>query len=423
MRSWCHRSPHEWPSYSSCCRSEEYASFGPHGAATLAALSALLFLVLCAAATIVGDTPLWNLRGGFGRESSLVFLGGFFSLWALARDTSVEGRKLITGGSLLGLATTGVIGFVQLMVEPTGFLQMIGSRPSGLMVNPVYFGPAMAGAAVFVAHLSARRSTGMRIGAVVLFVTLANLSGSRAAMIGLGVGIVAALAVADTARSRIVIGVGTAGGLAGSAVITRLSGGRDTLERATGGSDGRWDVWTYAWDAFADKPLTGYGLGQFRVAVQGYFEPEFVAEYLAGGGGVAWPDAHNVIVQYAVVGGVFTVASLLAFAVLAGRLAHGPAAWAVGALTISWLLQPVTLVTAPIAAIWLGIASSRPASRPTGAPESGDAKFDTAADRAPLVGSRAPHQRRPPRPRPAARSGGCARRRRGAEHMGGHRSR
>lgn len=343
-----------------------------------AALAAVAMLVAAAIATIVSDAPLWNLRGGFARESSVVFLGGIFSIWALARDTGREGRRLVLAASLIGLAVTGVVGCVQLIVEPSGFLQMIGSRPSGLLVNPVYFGPSMAGAAVFVAHLWARDAIGVRSGAVglTLFSACANLSGSRAAAIGLLIGLVASLIFADTTRARLQIGGSAVAGFVGSSILTQVTGGRDTLERAAGGSDGRWDVWTYAWDAFRERPLTGHGLGQFRAAVQTHFEPEFVAEYLTGGGGVAWPDAHNVIVQYAVVGGVITVAALLAFVGFAGRQARGPAAWATLALTVSWLLQPVTLVTAPMAAIWLGIACPNPITRTA---RSADAEPDDPA--------------------------------------------
>lgn len=339
-----------------------------------ASIAALAMLAACAVATLVGGAPLWNLRGGFGRESSLVFIGGVFAIWAVARDTTSAGRRLVVTASLLGLSVTAVVGVVQMVIDPTGFLAMIGSRPSGLLVNPVYFGPAMAGAAVLVAHLTARESLAVRVGAVgvAAFVALVNLSGSRAAIIGLVIGLLAAVGAARSTRLRAAILASAGAGLLVSIGVARFLGGRDAVERAGGDSDGRWQIWTYAWDAFLERPLTGHGLGQFRAAVQPHFEPEFAAEHLAGGGGVAWPDAHNVIVQYAVVGGVVTAASLVAFAVLAGRRASGPAAWGVVAIAVSWLLQPVTLVTAPIVAIWLGVAATPGTGETTDVVDSAD---------------------------------------------------
>ena len=328
------------------------------------AIAALAFLSSCTVATLIAPVPLWNLRGGFGRESSLVFLVAFFAIWSIGRTISQPGRRLVVVGSMLGLGVTGTVAAWQVFAQPTeGLLATIGTRPSGLLGNPVYFGACVAGGAALMAHALAHERLQVLPGCLALgaMAGLVNLSGSRAALLGALVPIVVACRRADSRRLAGLIAASTVGGILLSAVATFLVDGRGTTDRVfddgsawTGG--GRLGIWGYAWSAFTERPLFGHGLGQFRPAVQSHFDPDFVSKHLTDTTAAAWPDAHNLFVQYSVVGGIAAVIPLALVIYWAAREARGPCAWAVVPIVVVWLTQPATLATAPLAAAWLGIA-------------------------------------------------------------------
>lgn len=357
-----------------------------------AARSAICFLLACTSATIISGAPLWNVRGGFARESSLVFVGGFFALWALTRTVSVSGREFIVRASIAGLALSGLVGVAQLVAQPTdGFLQMIGNRPSGLSVNPVYFGALMAGAGAIAARAWTRDRVGPAVGAVAVgsFAGLVNLSGSRGAALAF---VLAIVFVAATATERVQgakAAVAAILGVALTSVSSPLSSGRDTLDRTTEsdvaarGLDGRSQIWRYGIEAFIERPLRGHGFGQFRAATQRHFEPDFVRRFLTDSRTDAWPDAHNVVIQYAVVGGVIGVTALVVFVLVAVKTARGATAIAAAVIGFTWLLQPATLATLPIAALWLGAAM--PFARPGGDPVGSDAEPAGDPSRAPML--------------------------------------
>ena len=330
----------------------------------VAAWAATVLMCACTLSTIVADVPLWNLRGGFGRESSLTFMLGCFALWALARSLRASAVRPVAAASCVGVGISALVAVAQLMSKPAdGLFEMIGQRPSGLHVNPVYFGAALAGVGALSAHAWARGKVPTAVAAAVLLgsAILVGLSGSRGATLGLLLASIGAIVVAPTWRLRTGITATALGGLLLSALPIPGLEARDTLERASGGTDGRLSIWRYGVEAFLDQPWLGHGYGQFRPAVQSHFTPNFVGSKASDVSAAVWPDAHNIVIQYAVVGGVVAVAALVTFVYFVVRISAGPLAWAAMACSFTWLLQPATLALTPLVALWLGLAARRAA--------------------------------------------------------------
>jgi O-antigen ligase len=316
------------------------------------------FMVSCTIGTLITEAPVWNIRGGFGRDSSLTFLLILAAFWAGARSLDRDGRRLVIAASLTGTAMSGAAAMAQVVLAPSaGILALLGSRPGGLFGNPVYLGAIAAGACSLAAVAWARGScpVGLGFGAVALFTSCVSLAGSRGAVIGLAAGVGAGLVKAE-GRTRLALAASAAAGWLGAVVLSNVNDGRDVAARVSLADAGRSTVWRYSVRAILDRPVFGHGFGQYRAAVQGYFSPEFVRDHARDPFQDAWPDAHNVVLQYGVVGGLVALAFLAAFVYSAARHARGPAAWAATAVVLTWLLQPVNLATGPMCLAWLGIA-------------------------------------------------------------------
>lgn len=329
-----------------------------------AAWAAIAFMAALVSSTVIAGVPAWNLRGGIARDSGLLFIGGAFTMWSAARGATRGARREIAACSVVGVVVSAAVGIVQVLVEPSGFLQMIGQRPSGLMVNPVYFGAVCAGAAAMLVHSYApRRHAGLVLGTIALLGASVSLSGSRGALLGLVVAVLLLLGRPGRLRTSAAPSIALVAGFAAGLGLSRLTGGRDVADRLQIGSDGRSGIWRYALEAFAERPLTGHGLGQFRAAVQQHFEPAFVRDHAFDFVGAAWPDAHNLVLQYAVVGGLVALVPAIAFVVAIMRVSRGPLLVAVATVSVTWMLQPATLVTVPLAMLWLGLSSAPVAGR------------------------------------------------------------
>jgi hypothetical protein len=150
-------------------------------------------------------------------------------------------------------------------------------------------------------------------------------------------------------------------GLFLSVVMQRVfDAGADTVERFAANSGGdRAYVWRAGLSAFRERPITGWGLGGVRPAIQHFFSPEFVRLFQTDDFSETWTDVHNVVIQMLVSVGVIGVVLLVAFVVLANRRANFAMSLAAVAISINWLLQPTGLYSLAVASVFLGAAGSR----------------------------------------------------------------
>ena len=186
-----------------------------------------------------------------------------------------------------------------------------------------------------------------------------TLSGSRVALAA-AVLAVAAIAAVHRERETSIRVAAAAIALAAGVAIDRLLGAAsnsvDRLGSASGA--GRSTVWRYGMEAFLDRPLLGFGPGRFRAAVQGRFSAAFVAEHAADDVSQPWFDAHNVVINLLVSVGVIGTVLLLVWVALWARGARGPLVWLLVVLALTWMVQPISLFTMPLACLLFGTAGA-----------------------------------------------------------------
>lgn len=325
--------------------------------AAIVLAAALAWTLLCSAVSPFGRLAL---TGTVGRDLSALTVIGAASFWAIGRMASARGVRVLERVVLWGVAAGAFVGVSQVVFSvDSGPLALASGRPIGFMTNPVYFGAACAaGLAIGIALWS---ETTWRWVAAPLFVSgmAASLSGSRVA---LGAAVVVLLALVVLRRTR-VAGVGALVGvtsLVAGVVLDRTAGaGRNAADRlASGAGGGRTTAWRYGLEAFVDRPLVGYGFGEFRPAVQGRFSAEFVRDFAAEEITQPWFDPHNAVITVLVAVGVVGLALFLAWLLVWGRDVRGPLVWAVVPIALSWMLQPMSLHTLPLAMLLFGAAGA-----------------------------------------------------------------
>ncbi len=332
---------------------------GDSAARVAAALCAWIVL----SASLSGQAIV-SLLGVFGRESSALILAGSVLGWGAAREIGSAGRERFERLLLWGLLANAFVGLAQVVFNiESGSFQLYGGRATGLLVSHVAFGACMAGGAALVAARPGSHRDRRALALIALFAAMANLSGSRLALL---VGFLATAGVFVTRRPRrdAVAPVLTYVMGAGLSVLaaTFVLGGESATERAaTAGSAGRLEAWGYGLRATLDRPLLGWGPGRFRAAVQGRFSAEFTGTHAGNELTQIWWDAHNIVVNTAATLGVVGLALAVVFGFLVVRRARGPLAWFAGIVATSWLLQPAGLATLPLVLFSLGAASIRPA--------------------------------------------------------------
>ena len=90
--------------------------------------------------------------------------------------------------------------------------------------------------------------------------------------------------------------------------------------------------------------------------VQDLFDAEFVRAAALDEATQAWFDAHNLVVGVLVATGLVGLGVLAVWTVQIARIARGPGAWAALVIAMTWLLQPISIHTLPIAMLLLGVS-------------------------------------------------------------------
>lgn len=317
--------------------------------------------------SLVSAAPRSSTLGFVGRDLSAASVTLAIGCWAVGRASvgdDVTVRSVFTRVA----AVVGLIGIAQVLLDiDSGFLALQNGRPASLLVNPVYFGAVCAAAAVAGAVRSAGERLDLEFGVVAVMLGAAvTLSGSRVALASLVLALLLLVGTRRTATAVRAAGVVGAGVGLGAIVDLAVGAGQSATNRlAEAGADGRLTVWGYGLREFLDRPVTGHGLGQFRPAVQGRFGTEFVRDHAPDDLAQPWFDPHNVVVLLLVSTGLVGVVLLAVWLRHALREASGPLLWAAATIALTWLLQPVSIHTLPLALLLLGAAAAAPESTDT----------------------------------------------------------
>jgi O-antigen ligase len=321
-----------------------------------AAVALAALVAWAAVSALLSNNTVLALKGGIGRESSVVILAGVAGTWALGRGLSPLGRRWLAITVLAGFALNAAVGLFQVLLQiESGTLPLVSSRPTGLTPNPVYFGALMAaGVAMSAWPLATTRRPVLAAVSVAAFTTMVHLSGTRIAVAAALVTVGYVAVRHRSGRGWYVVPAVLAGTVVAWVVNATVGGAASAIDRIDeqSGSGGRFAVWRYGLDALWDAPVAGHGTGRFRAAVQGRYTSSFSAGNTAFDS--QWFDAHNIVVEVAVTLGVVGLVLFAAFAVLSVRTARGPLAVGVVAIAITWLLEPAALATLPLAMLALG---------------------------------------------------------------------
>jgi len=325
-----------------------------------AARWALGFLVWAVVSALLSRDPLHALIGGYGTDRGVLFLAGFMACWAVGRRVDRTVVPLLVGATVFAALANVGLGFCQVRYgKLLGVLATNDGRAAGFTASSVYFGGLMAGGMALAGHLAAHapRARSARQGVMLATVAFcgfgASLSGSRIALVG---GAIAALAAGwriDWRRVALV-GLAVATGIGLSLLVSQASSTVNRIQGDAGsGVTPRVEMWRAAGHAFVERPVTGWGPGQFRTATS----PRLTVAYAVHeGADKLFFDAHDVLVEQATTVGIVGLVLLGGWLVLAGRGA-GPMWWLAVGIAVTWLLEPVSIATAPVAFLALGAAA------------------------------------------------------------------
>ncbi|MEY2583179.1 MAG: O-Antigen ligase [Ilumatobacteraceae bacterium] len=352
-----------------------------------AAIAALAFLVWALVGGIAAGAPRQSLLGQVdGNTQSVLIFFGVFGFWALARTMSDRGRALVGPVLVAALGASAFVGVLQILFNIQGtVLAPAGGRASGLEGNAAYFSMTICGASAWCASMSESASSSrlrrFSLGAVAFFALAIGLSGTRGSVIALAVVCAAVWVRARNVRSlrvaiAVVVGLGTS-----IAVQRATQLATDTADRfAIVGTSGRTELWRAGMSGFADRPFLGWGVGRARPAIQHHLTADFVRLYQSDDIMSAWNDVHTVVIQMLVTVGLIGVLFLAVFVAMAFRKADFGLALAAVAISFNWLLQPSTLSSLAIAAVFLGASATRTAmSDAPGTPTRGWLRILTAS--------------------------------------------
>lgn len=328
---------------------------------------ATVFLAWALFCVVMSVQPVLSLYSGFATDRGWLFLTAFIGFWAVGRSATTEARRWIEIALLFGLTLNALLALAQAGWDGQELLSLSESRGIGFAPSSVYLGGWMAGGvALAVARLAASRQRWwVWLAPIAAFVSGAQLSGSRigllaAALVGLAAVRRSGWIKMAAVVGALVVGLGIAA-LASAGSDIASSTDRVAASDGGGGVHPRLSMWSAGGEALLERPIFGWGPGQFRTATTPRITASFARDQ---GPGRVFFDAHNLLVEHAVTVGIPGVLLLAGFGWTVARRARGPLAWFALGVVVTWLLEPVSIATGPLVLLVLGVSDSRPSLGP-----------------------------------------------------------
>ncbi len=342
-----------------------------------AARWALAWLAWAALATALAPQPVVAFWGEYRVGTGLVFLLAVAGAWAIGARAGADAARPVATGLLAGCTANAVIAIVAQLTDLTAFgVAPQYGRAVGLYGNPVYLAELLTGGLwIALRRLDRRPGAGAAAAAVAIAAAI-ELSGSRAALVLIGVA--ALVGVAKAPGRRFVMAAVVAGGVALGAGVAAIAPGSatgtdrvSTVAVADSGIAPRAATWEAALSALGSRPLWGWGPSG-TLAATGPRRTLTVAR--DEGPDMMFADAHDLAVESAVTTGVVGLALLVAWLWTAVAAARRSRARSEGLLGFAALVAAVSLVepahvgVTPLAALALGAAGGFAAVAPCSSP-------------------------------------------------------
>jgi O-antigen ligase len=329
-----------------------------------AAFAGAAFVVVAGAATLLSPSPMLALIGLYNVGTGFLFVLALVGAWALGRQLSVRGARLLGSVVLAAAVANAVMCWLEMSSFFSGDLfARVDGRAPGLLGNPVHVSALLVGAFALAIERAREPADVTRtnriayIAACALFASGVQLSGGRTGLLLLALVVIYSLVRSGWRTTVVVIAVGAAGVLLASGSFPSDSGAAARL--AGSGSSlfaGRIDRWRLALPAVGDRPVLGIGPGLYRRATSPH---DTVAAARAFGADALYEEAHNLIAQYAVTTGILGLAMLTLWIALAAVGARGELAWFTLFAALSLFVEPQFVGLTPVLALTFGAASPR----------------------------------------------------------------
>jgi len=301
-----------------------FPQYRPRRGLVLWALGA--FIAVLTAATVFGADPYHSFWSNFERMEGLVTYLHLFALFLMISSAF----RMRGDWSLLfhwSLGVSIVVSFYGFL-EKTGSIQVPGStgeRIFSTLGNPIYF------AAYLLFHFfilgilfSWTRNVWLRAGYTLVFLFelyLFLFTETRGALLGFFAGAFVTLLLfvffSENRRMRLAGGAVLACGVVfvsvfflfrdsalvqSNSLLARMADIRPTSATA----QSRFMIWGIAWDGFKERPLLGWGPGNFIIPYAKYYNPDLF-------GNEPWFDrVHNMHFEWLIAGGILGFAAYLA---------------------------------------------------------------------------------------------------------------
>ncbi len=295
--------------------------------------SIVIFLALLFATSLTGVNASNSFWGNQARSSG-VFTWLHFGAWYFLLRQTFKGTKEWAKVFVVATVVAIVVGLTVLLENWLPNFWQSGSG-GGILGNRSF----AASYLVLALGISAALATWLKSwwryfagGISVLFLAALWITGNRGAFVGLvlgvGSGLILALFLITQKKAKSIVGFALAiflfvciGGLIFAQTnffktnLPILAGALDISRLRSGTAETRLMAWNIAWQGILEKPLLGWGIGNYDVIFNKYYNPEFLKHSFSE---TVWDKPHNWLLEVGTSAGVAGFISYLGLVIIAG---------------------------------------------------------------------------------------------------------